>query len=160
MNTSDRCLCGSGLPYRQCCAPYHTGDNIPDTAESLMRSRFTAFALHNAAYLLSTWDAAARPVDIDISKDRAEWLRLEIVGTKKGGKHDSKGLVEFRAYFLQDGEEHVMHELSRFKKAGGRWFYLDGVVKSIGKVGLQTDQGRNAPCPCGSGKKFKRCCGK
>lgn len=124
-----------------------------------MRSRFTAYAMRKADYLLSTWDAATRPVAIDFSKDLAEWQKLEIVDTKKGGKNDSKGLVAFKAYFLQAGEERVMHELSRFKKKEGRWYYLDGVVKSIGKVGLQTRQGKNAPCSCGSGKKFKRCCG-
>jgi len=67
--------------------------------------------------------------------------------------------VEFKAYYLEDGEEHVMNEISSFTKINNRWFYLDGVVKSIGRVGLETNQGKNAPCSCGSGKKFKRCCG-
>ncbi|MGR9116220.1 MAG: YchJ family protein [Gammaproteobacteria bacterium] len=160
MNTSTACLCGSLLLYEQCCGPFHAGIDYPDTAQALMRSRFTAYAKHDDAYLLSTWEPSKRPASIDFSKDQAEWLRLEILSCKKGGKNDSKGLVEFKAYYLLDGEEHVMHELSRFNKEGGRWLYLDGVVKSVGKVGLQTNQGKNAPCPCGSGKKFKRCCGK
>lgn len=125
-----------------------------------MRSRFSAYARRDGAYLLATWDRGSCPGAIDFSKEQAEWQRLEIVTCKKGGKTDSKGLVEFRAYYLLDGEEHVMHELSRFKKVGNRWFYLDGLVKSVGKVGLRTSQGKNAPCPCGSGKKFKRCCGR
>jgi SEC-C motif-containing protein len=153
------CLCGSGLDYAECCGQYHSGEKAAPTAEALMRSRFTAYARQDEAYLLATWDAATRPAAIDFSREKAEWRKLEIVGTKKGGIKDNKGLVEFKAYFLQDGEEHVMNEASRFTRINGRWFYLDGIVKSIGKVGLQTNQGKNAPCPCGSGKKFKRCCG-
>ena len=68
-------------------------------------------------------------------------------------------MVAFKAFYNQDGEEHVMNEISRFTKTNGRWFYLDGVIKSMGKVDLQTNQGKNALCSCGSGKKFKRCCG-
>lgn len=154
-----RCLCGSGLDYSQCCAPYHTGDKNAGTAEILMRSRFTAYALRDSTYLLATWDVSKRPDNIDFSKERAEWQSLEIIDCKKGGPADSKGLVEFKAYYRLDGEEHVLHELSRFKKSGGRWFYLDGQIKAAGPVGQPLNQGRNAPCPCGSGKKFKRCCG-
>lgn len=124
-----------------------------------MRSRYTAYALHNADYLMATWDATVRPKAIDFSRENIDWQRLEIMAVKKGGLKDSKGMVEFKAFYLEDGEEHVMHEISRFTKINGRWFYLNGVVKSIGKPGRQTNQGKNAPCPCGSGKKFKRCCG-
>ena len=124
-----------------------------------MRSRFTAYALQNAAYLMDTWDATERPKAIDFSRENIDWQRLEIIAVKKGGLKDSKGMVEFKAYYLEDGEEHAMHEISRFTKINGRWFYLNGAVKSIGKPGQQTNQGKNAPCPCGSGKKFKRCCG-
>jgi len=124
-----------------------------------MRSRFTAYAMHNASYLLDTWDATVRPELIDFSKEKVNWQRLEIGNIKKGGAKDAKGLVEFKAYYLQDGEEYVMNEISQFVKRVGGWFYLDGLVKSIGKVGLLTNLGKNAPCSCGSGKKFKRCCG-
>lgn len=160
ISMNDNCLCGSGAPYEHCCQPYHEGSRIPETAERLMRSRFTAYARHDAAYLISTWDSTGRPQTIDFSKERAVWTRLEIIACKKGGKNDAKGLVEFKAFYELDGEQQVMHELSRFKKSGGRWYYLDGLVKSIGKPNVSTDQGKNAPCPCGSGKKFKRCCGK
>ena len=125
-----------------------------------MRSRFTAYARHNADYLLATWDGKTKPKTIDFSKDRSVWTGLDIIDVKKGAIIDSKGLVEFKAYYELDGEPQVMHELSRFKKTGGRWYYLDGLVKSVGKPSASTDQGKNAPCPCGSGKKFKRCCGK
>lgn len=159
LNLTSPCLCCSTVAYGECCQPFHTGEKIPVTAEALMRSRYTAYALHNGVYLQATWDVTKRPERIDFSKENIDWLRLEITETKKGGVKDNKGLVTFKAYYMQDGEEHVMNEISRFTKQSGRWFYLDGVIKSIGKVGLQTNTGKNAPCPCGSGKKFKRCCG-
>ncbi|MGR8952980.1 MAG: YchJ family protein [Gammaproteobacteria bacterium] len=153
------CLCGSGRAYHECCRTYHRADAVPPTAESLMRSRFTAYALRDADYLRKTWDSGKCPENIDFSRETAVWQRLEIVDAKKGGPQDDKGVVEFRAYYLQDGEECVLHEVSRFIKKDGRWFYLDGVIKSLGKIGSTLDLGKNAPCPCGSGKKFKRCCG-
>lgn len=129
------------------------------TAEALMRSRFSAYALDKTAYIVSTWAGAVQPEKIDFSKEKIGWTRLEIIGTKKGGVKDSKGVVEFKAFFVQDGEENLLHEASRFIKTNGRWLYLDGVVKSVGKIIQQANEGKNAPCPCGSGKKFKRCCG-
>ncbi|MGZ6005160.1 MAG: YchJ family protein, partial [Candidatus Saccharimonadales bacterium] len=141
MDTSTFCRCGSGIEYAQCCGPFHSGEKKPLTAEALMRSRFTAYALHNAEYLLDTWDATVRPELIDFSKETVDWQRLEIGSTKKGGAKDSKGVVEFKAYYLQDGEEYVMNEVSQFVKRADGWFYLDGLVKSIGKVGQQTNLG-------------------
>jgi SEC-C motif domain protein len=157
--SADTCLCGSGLVYSDCCGQFHRGEKIPATAEALMRSRFSAYAMRNAEYLLATWDVTTRPKEIDFSKETVEWLRLVIEMIKKGGIKDSKGLVEFKAFYRLDDEEHVMSELSRFTKQAGRWFYLDGRVKSISKANQQINQGKNAPCSCGSGKKFKRCCG-
>jgi SEC-C motif domain protein len=159
LNPTTPCLCGSTIAYGDCCQPFHLGEKIPSTAQALMRSRYTAYALQNGAYLQATWDATKRPESIDFSRENIEWLRLEITETKKGGAKDAKGLVTFKAFYIQNAEEHVMNEISRFTKHEGRWFYLDGVIKSIGKVGLETNLGKNAPCACGSGKKFKRCCG-
>ena len=128
------------------------------TAVDLMRSRFSAYTLHNTEYLLNTWDAPMRPELIDFER-KVDWQYLKIGKPKKGGVNDTKGVVEFEAYYLQDGEKYVMHEISRFAKRADSWFYLDGLVKFIGKVGLQAHLGKNSPCYCGSGKKFKRCCG-
>ena len=159
LNPINTCLCGSNIAYGECCQPFHTAQKIPTTAEALMRSRYTAYALRDGAYLQATWDITKRPESIDFSRETINWLHLEITETKKGGIKDSKGQVTFKAFYSQDNEEYVMNEISRFTKQGGRWFYLDGVIKSIGNVGLQTNTGKNAPCACGSGKKFKRCCG-
>ena len=160
MTIETLCLCSSELPYNECCGLYHANEKNPPNAEALMRSRFTAYAMHNGDYLKATWDSKKCPESIDFSKDEAEWQCLEIVDTKKGGIKDSKGIVEFKAYYLINGEEMVMNEISRFKKVAGRWLYLDGMVKSVGKLNQTQNQGKNAPCSCGSGKKFKRCCGK
>ena len=125
-----------------------------------MRSRFTAYARRDADYLQASWDTGKRPAVIDFSKETAQWQKLVIVGTKKGGEKDSKGIVEFKAFYSQDGGDYFMHEISRFVKTGQHWLYMDGVIKAAGKVSAETDTGRNAPCACGSGKKFKRCCGR
>lgn len=124
-----------------------------------MRSRFTAYAKRNAAYLLTTWDASNRPTTIDFSKETAVWQTLQIIDCKKGAAADRKGVVEFKAFYNQDGEDCFMHEISRFVKSNDGWLYLDGIVKAAGKVAATTNGGRNALCACGSGKKFKRCCG-
>ncbi len=155
MQNTDLCPCGSGAVYAQCCGRYHSGAAHPETAEQLMRSRFTAFALRDEAYLLATWTGAKRPRHIDFSKVNVVWTRLEIVSTKKGGVKDTKGQIQFKAYYEQKGAEYAMNELSRFRKVHGRWYYLDGAVKSIVLVGHET-----VPCPCGSGKVFEHCCGK
>lgn len=154
------CLCGSELPRHQCCELLHTGHANAVTAVALMRSRFTAYAMQNEAYLLKTWDTSTRPATIDFSKETGEWTRLVILLTKKGTRNDSKGLVEFKAYFTVDNEQRVMNEVSRFVKRQGLWFYLDGNVKSISSDQGSVNHGLNTLCQCGSGKKFKRCCGK
>lgn len=154
------CLCGSKIEYSLCCEPFHKKIISPQTAESLMRSRFTAYAKQNETYLLETWDSKKRPETIDFSKEEAIWTKLDILKTKKGTKKDTKGLVEFKAYYTLDNDAYVMKEMSRFIKVTGKWYYLEGLVNSVSKVDQQTSQGKNAPCSCGSGKKFKRCCGK
>lgn len=158
-NASETCLCGSGQDYPACCGLFHHGEQFPKTAAELMRSRFTAYALRNSDYLLSSWDSTKRPAKIDFSKETAIWQSLSIISCKKGNPADNKGVVEFKAYYQQDGKDYFMHEISRFVKHGQRWQYLDGVVKAISQLGNPSQTGKNAPCACGSGKKFKRCCG-
>ena len=158
--TPTHCLCGSNLAYQHCCGLLHTNQSHALTAEALMRSRFTAYAMHKETYLLQTWDTTTRPASIDFSKETGEWTGLEIIARKKGQLKDNKGTVEFKAYFTLDDEPRVMNEISRFVKKLDHWHYLDGKVKSISPTKGSFNQGLNAPCACGSGKKFKRCCGK
>ena len=159
MDLSSACLCGSGHEYQQCCKPFHIGKKLPATALALMRSRYVAYVLRDVTYLQGTWEVTKRPAVIDFSRENITWLRLEIVETKKGGPTDNKGIVTFKAFYLENGNECVMNEISRFMKTNGRWFYLDGFIKSMGAINIQTNLGKNAACTCGSGKKFKRCCG-
>jgi len=153
------CRCGSGLDYQNCCAPFHDGLALPVTAEALMRSRFSAYCLRNASYLLATWDDGSRPAQLDFAGDRQHWLKLEVLACQQGEIADAQGVVEFNAYFIEAGRQWLLHECSRFLKKQGCWFYLDGVVDLAPVIGKQAKIGANTPCPCGSGKKFKRCCG-
>lgn len=96
------------------------------TAETLMRSRFSAFARGRADYLLSSWHPSTRPTRLDLD-DEITWRRLQIVDTEAGGADDSDGIVEFRAQYLQDGTRHILHERSRFRRVrDGSWRYVDG----------------------------------
>ena len=158
MNTPINCPCGSASAYVQCCGLFHSGASIPLTAEALMRSRFSAFYLHNEAYLLATWNSAQRPASIDFSDEKTQWLKLEIIAIKKGGIKDHKGSITFNAHYLLDNEIRVMNETSRFQKSDNRWFYITGNVKFYPAIEQPMMQNRNALCLCGSGKKFKHCC--
>ncbi len=160
MTINTYCLCGSKLSYQDCCRLYHEGIKTPPTAEILMRTRFTAYAMQKGNYLIKTWVSNTCPSNINFEKEDAQWQSLEIIKTKKGQINDSRGIVEFKAYFLNQGTPSVMNEISRFTKIGGRWYYLDGQVKSVKLINKSNNQGKNAACACGSGKKFKRCCGK
>lgn len=122
------CFCGANLTYQNCCEPFHQGLQSAPTAEALMRSRYSAYVLQNENYLLSTWYKSTRPKQLDFSNETLQWQKLEILHTKKGGIKDDKGRVEFNAFYLQDEQTHLLHEISRFRKLGGKWFYVDGVL--------------------------------
>ena len=122
----DTCPCGTGRAYTECCGPLHEGTARAETAEALMRSRFSAFARGRADYLLRSWHPDTRPADLDLD-DALTWRRLQIVDTEAGGPEDATGIVEFRAQYLQDGARHILHERSRFTRArDGCWSYVDG----------------------------------
>ncbi|WP_157156409.1 YchJ family protein [Diaminobutyricimonas sp. LJ205] len=124
LQPTDRCPCLSGNPYGECCGPLHAGAIAP-TAEALMRSRYSAFAAGDTEYLLATWHPATRPATLAL--DPAErWYRLDIVRSERGGPFDTDGVVEFRAHHRTDAGAGVLHEVSRFVRESGRWFYVDG----------------------------------
>ena len=89
----------------------------------------------------------------------SEWLGLEILGTRNGRMEDSEGSVEFKASYSQRGLKNVHHEMSTFKKVDGKWFFDQGKVIPNTVTRTTPKVGRNDPCPCGSGKKYKKCCG-
>lgn len=121
------CPCGSGLDYSGCCEPLHLG-SAAETAEALMWSRFSAFALGLDAYLLSSWHPSTRPATLELDEGTV-WRKLQLVDTVAGAPGEETGVVEFRAsYRGADGAAGVLHERSRFVRADGRWVYLDGEV--------------------------------
>lgn len=154
------CPCGSSRDFESCCGPYLAGVPAP-TAEALMRARYTAYTRKEMAYLHDTLAGEAR-ADYNESEavawaQQAEWRGLEIVATEAGGPDDSQGMVEFTARYRIKGKDVSHHERSLFRREDGRWYYVDGETpkpetRRVEKVG------RNDPCPCGSGKKYKKCC--
>jgi SEC-C motif-containing protein len=158
------CPCGSGRPYAECCEPYITGKAKPPTAEALMRSRYSAYAEHEVDYIISTCvHRGKNDIDLKSTRDWSEqstWLGLKIVASEKGGLADTEGLVEFEAVYERDGLKEVHHERAKFKKENGDWLYDDGVVAPHTVVRSAPKVGRNEPCPCGSGKKYKLCHGR
>jgi len=135
-----------------CCGQYIENEITPPTAESLMRSRYSAYTLNDSHYLSRTWHPATRPAQLDLSQGpHPNWLGLKVCNTSACSETTSNGTVEFIARYQAEGITGVIHEVSRFAKEGGRWFYVDGTL---------SQPTQNSPCPCGSGKKYKRCCGK
>lgn len=122
-----RCPCLSGLPYAECCEPLHRGDAAAPTAEQLMRSRFSAFAVGDAAYLLATWHPRTRPTTLALDPD-LRWYRLDILDRTAGGPLDVEGEVEFEAYWRSPDDRGSQRERSRFVRESGRWFYLDALA--------------------------------
>ncbi|MBM9513339.1 YchJ family protein [Desulfogranum marinum] len=155
------CPCDSGLTYGKCCHPLHSGQRHAPTAEALMRSRYSGYVAQEIPYILQTWHPSTRPLSID-PNTIAHWCGLKILATSKGGENDHQGTVEFTATAMDSGRISQLHEVSCFVKENGQWLYVSGEVTenntrqktANGKVG------RNVPCPCGSGKKYKKCCGR
>lgn len=122
-----RCPCGTGLTYPECCGRRHDGSAPAGTAEQLMRSRYSAFVVGDAGYLLATWHPDTRPPSLELD-DGTRWLGLDVLATEGGGLLAAEGTVEFRASYRAAGRRGAQHERSRFTKVGGRWHYLDGVA--------------------------------
>lgn len=119
------CPCLSGLPYEECCEPFHLGRVEAPTAERLMRSRYTAYARSLPEYLLRTWHPSTRPATL-VLEEGVRWYRLDILSRSRGGMLDTEGAVEFTASYRVDGISGRQHETSRFVREGGRWYYVDG----------------------------------
>ncbi|MEI7639143.1 MAG: YchJ family protein [Syntrophus sp. (in: bacteria)] len=159
------CPCRSGNTYEKCCAPFIKGESYPETAEQLMRSRYSAYALQEIPYIHDTihpdfredWDEEGA---LKWSKSSV-WNGLEIVQTEAGGPGDEQGTVEFIAGFSIGDDRLQHHELAVFEKMAGRWYFKDGEMVKPKQVKREAPKiGRNDPCNCGSGKKYKKCCGK
>lgn len=119
------CPCGSSVMLALCCGRLLSAERIADTAEQLMRSRYTAFVLKDEVYLKKTWHPDTCPTRIELNDD-TRWLELKIKSTQAGGFDDDKGTVEFVARFKKAGRGHRLHEVSRFTRSNGQWCYVDG----------------------------------
>jgi len=143
------CPCGSQKPYEQCCGRFHAGKPAP-TPKALMRSRFSAFVQKRIDYLLASWHTSTRPANLDLA-DSPDWVGLSVLAS--GSKGD-QGHVHFRAYYRSGAQWRFLEEHSAFVREEGCWFYVRGETRDE-----SFKPGRNDSCLCGSGRKFKRCCG-
>jgi len=164
------CPCGQAASFTDCCQPIIQGLRHASSTQELMRSRYSAHACEAVDYLMDSWWPEQRsqinPADVARWVKESDWLRLEVLTTEAGQKHDSEGWVEFIAYYRKRSqalnspnhgglESHA--ERSYFRKLDSRWYFVDGV--DLPSASQPKKLGRNEPCPCGSGKKSKRCCG-
>lgn len=170
------CPCGKNLEFKNCCALLIDGVKIAKTAEELMRSRYTAYTQSNLDYLQKTLaPESLAHFDVEATREWAsqtQWTNLKVLSVKKGTETDKTGTVEFSATYQEGPEAFDLHEVSNFRKTkDGIWLYVDGnshthrageahshepqepIVRTTPKVG------RNDACPCGSNKKYKKCCG-
>ncbi|WIX75219.1 YchJ family metal-binding protein [Amycolatopsis carbonis] len=118
-----RCPCGLPQLYAECCGRFHDSRQTAPTAELLMRSRYSAFAVADPAYLLATWHPDTRPKRLRLD-DGQEWTGLDILGGTGGGLLQNEGTVEFRAHYRFRGHDDTLHENSRFVREAGQWFYV------------------------------------
>lgn len=161
----EQCPCGSGKNFSECCEPLIKGARFAQTAEELMRSRYCAYVKQEITYIVNTI-FPEKLGDFDEEgirrwSEQAQWQKLEILNVEDGGPADTEGKVEFIAQYIDKGKTNKHHEIGKFRKDNNRWYYCDAefptprqVIRSEPKLK------RNDPCPCGSGKKYKKCCGK
>ena len=165
MKNEEACPCKSGKNFGECCGPIIAGTAKAETAEALMRARYSSYVAGDIDFLKSSATKAVQEeFDEQASKAwsaAAQWHGLEIIRCEEGQKGDKKGVVEFRALYTANGEFCNHHEVSSFVKEADGWKFEDGEL--VGETPIVREEpkvGRNDPCPCGSGKKYKKCCGK
>jgi SEC-C motif-containing protein len=145
-------------------APYFSGEKQAQTAEELMRSRYAAYVCGNVDYIISTHHPDKQHeidrANTELWAKQSQWLGFEITKTEQGGPEDTQGVVEFVARYKLKGATFTHREHSEFEKINGKWYFVDGEEISGPPVRVEKLPGRNDPCTCGSGKKFKKCCGR
>lgn len=161
------CPCGTGRSLDECCGPIVNGASAL-TAEALMRARYTAFVSgHPGDFALESLAPEKRAEfdakEVANSAKGLEPLGIEVLASSDGGEEDETGTIEYVARFRVKGhgqpQTHDHHELASFRKEDGRWLYVDGQMNPKKEPRQVVRIGRNDPCPCGSGKKYKKCCG-
>jgi SEC-C motif-containing protein len=156
--TIKNCFCGNKFIFEHCCQPLIEGKVVAKDAEVLMRSRFTAYVIKNYQYILQTYSAALRAKitvsELARSAKDTQWLSLQVLAHFV---EKNTAQVEFKAFYQVHNSYYVMHELSDFVFEAGKWLYTDGAMQ---KGSGEFTPERNSHCLCGSGKKFKKCCGR
>jgi SEC-C motif-containing protein len=153
------CPCGSGQPFDACCGPLLSGARKPASAEELMRSRFTAHVARDYAYLHRTYQPTwKQPYTPDANAWSEDWTRLEIHAHEPGANPDT-AYVDFTAFFVRQQVEYAHQEKSEFHRVDGQWLFTRTTREGPAPIKSSAPKvGRNDPCPCGSGKKYKHCC--
>lgn len=157
------CPCGSGAELDACCAPIMKGATLPRTAEQLMRARYSAHCLQNYEFLTESthpeFREQATAEEIREWSSLMDWESLEVISTSAGGPDDETGEVCFSAHYSVRGMPQELREDAFFRREGDRWYYVEGNVHGREPVRRAVPKvGRNEVCPCGSGKKYKKCC--
>jgi SEC-C motif domain protein len=170
------CPCGSELEYDHCCGPYLGGEKTPPTAEALMRSRYTAYTRGDIDYIANTLARDQRGAFDRVAAKtwatQAKWLSLKIHFVDGGQPGDTEGVVAFIATYERDSKTVAHQEVSQFRRGErGAWLFVSGDTSerpvdqrprsSMPQAARRSGPkvGRNDPCPCGSGRKYKMCCG-
>jgi SEC-C motif domain protein len=158
-----QCPCGSNQPFADCCEIVLNGTKEAPTAEALMRARYSAYATANIDFVERTTHSKGKAAfDRESARkwsEQSQWQGLEILNVIKGKEEDEEGTVEFIATYSQKDEELKHHEIATFRKENEVWTFFDGRTTHQPFRHAQPKIGRNDPCYCGSGKKFKKCCG-
>ncbi|MDL2266831.1 YchJ family protein [Desulfovibrio sp. OttesenSCG-928-G15] len=162
--TPAECYCGSGKAFDACCEPILKGKEKARTPEELMRARFSAHCLRDYPFLVESTHPDHREgvSEEEISRwaTHINWTELE-VHSSTPGMTENEGNVSFSAHFTIKDTEQVLREDAFFNKVDGTWLYVDGHVYGEEPYRRESPKvGRNEPCPCGSGKKYKKCCGR
>ncbi|HHU35646.1 MAG TPA: YchJ family protein [Treponema sp.] len=165
MKKDSKCPCGSGKNYGDCCGPIHAGVVAAPTAEALMRARYSAYVTGDIDFIAESCVRADSAPDIDLEETQrwskeSQWHGLVIHSATGGSPTDTEGVVEFSANYSRGGLREEHRERASFKKIEGKWVYTDGSLATTTVVRDAPKVGRNDPCTCGSGKKYKKCCGK
>lgn len=160
LTSQEPCPCQSGHRFGSCCEPFLRGLSHAGSPEELLRSRYTAYAVNDIDYLLATLapehHGAFNVEDVRRWNRDTQWLALHVLDSAVRG---DTGTARFHARFRHQGILGDMREDSQFEFRAGRWFYLDGTSWEAPPQPARSP-GRNDPCPCGSGRKYKKCCGK
>ena len=160
----EQCFCGSGKTFADCCGPILDDPALARTPEELMRARYTAHCRRRYSFLVESTHPAHRD---EVSEEKVaqlashvDWTGLEVHSAAPGKTEDER-LVAFTAHFTIKDTPQDLREYATFARVDCRWFYVDGDVHGEEPYKRESHRtGRNEPCPCGSGKKYKKCCGR